>query len=184
LLRAGRRYDSVALEADGHHLMTDVWTSAGVIAAVGAVALTGWRILDPLIALGVAANIVWTGVGIVRRSATGLLDRSLDPGDLARLRGVLEVHEAAGVQFHALRTRQAGSRRFVTFHVLVPGNWTVTRGHDLVERIEGEVLVALPSAHVLTHLEPLEDPSSFEDVGLDRERPAVVPAPPPGPTPR
>jgi len=174
MLRAARRHGSIALEADGHHLMTDVWTSAGVIAAVGGVALTGWRILDPVVALAVAANIVWTGVGIMRRSAMGLLDRSLDPGDLARLRAVLERHEAAGMQFHAVRTRQAGARRFVTFHVLVPGDWTVTRGHDLVERIEGEVQAALPSVHVLTHLEPLGDPASFEDVGLDRERPGAA----------
>jgi cation diffusion facilitator family transporter len=170
LLRAGRRHGSIALEADGHHLMTDVWTSVGVIAAVGAVAGTGWRILDPLVALAVAANIVWTGVRIVRRSALGLLDRSLDPADLSRLREVLGRHEAAGVVFHAVRTRQAGTRRFVTFHVLVPGSWTVARGHDLVERIEGEVRAAIPAAHVLTHLEPVEDPASFDDVGLDRER--------------
>jgi cation diffusion facilitator family transporter len=174
MLGAGRRHGSIALEADGHHLMTDVWTSAGVIAAVAAVAITGWRILDPIIALLVAANIVWTGVGIVRRSAVGLLDRSIDPGELKTLREVLAAHEAAGVQFHALRTRQAGSRRFVTFHVLVPGIWTVARGHELAERIEAEVRAALPAVNVLTHVEPVEDPASFEDEGLDREQPAAA----------
>ncbi|MFT3916521.1 MAG: cation diffusion facilitator family transporter [Anaeromyxobacteraceae bacterium] len=168
MLRAGRRHRSIALEADGHHLMTDVWTSAGVILAVGAVAVTGWVRLDPLIALLVAANIVWTGVRIVRRSALGLLDRALDPEELVRVHQVIEGHAARGVQFHALRTRQAGSRRFVSMHVLVPGDWTVTRGHDLVEEIEAEIRAAVPNVNVLTHLEPVEDPASFEDVELDR----------------
>lgn len=171
MLAAGRRHGSIALEADGHHLMTDVWTSAGVIAGVGAVALTGWQRLDPIIALVVAANIVWTGVKIVRRSALGLLDRALDPAELAAVTRVLDAHAARGVQFHAVRTRQAGSRRFVTFHVLVPGGWSVSQGHDLVELIEAEVRAAVPNVNVLTHLEPVEDPASFEDVGLDRRRP-------------
>jgi cation diffusion facilitator family transporter len=170
MLAAGRKHGSIALEADGHHLMTDVWTSAGVIVAVGAVAATGWKLLDPLVALAVAANIVWTGAKIVRRSALGLLDRAIDPGDLRKVQGILDRHAARGVQFHALKTRQAGTRRFVTFHVLVPGDWTVARGHDLVEEIEAEIREALPNVNVLTHLEPVEDPVSFEDVGLDRKR--------------
>jgi len=168
LLAAGRRHASIALEADAHHLMTDVWTSAGVIVGVGLVWLTGFTLLDPLLALGVAANIVWTGARIVRRSAFGLLDRALAAPDLAALLAVLERHGAPPVQFHAVRTRQAGSRRFVSFHVLVPGDWSVRRGHELLERIEDDVRAALPGAHVLTHLEALEDPASFDDIGLDR----------------
>lgn len=168
LLAAGRRHRSVALEADAHHLMTDVWTSAGVVIGVGLVWLTGYTLLDPLIALAVAANIVWTGARIIRRSAFGLLDRALGPEDLATLLAVLDRHGGPPVQFHAVRTRQAGSRRFVSFHVVVPGDWTVRRGHELLERIEDDVRAALPSAHVLTHLEALEDPSSFEDIALDR----------------
>jgi len=182
MLGAGKKYGSIALEADGHHLMTDVWTSVGVILGVGAVALTGWRILDPLIAIGVAANIVWTGVKIVRRSALGLLDRALDPDELAVVTRILDAHAARGVQFHAVRTRQAGSRRFVTFHVLVPGGWTVSAGHDLVERIEAEIRGAIPNVNVLTHLEPVEDPASFEDVGLDRTA-AAAPGDPGAPAP-
>ncbi len=172
LLRAGRRHRSVALEADAHHLMTDVWTSAGVLVGVGAVAITGWRRLDPIVALLVALNIVWTGVQILRRSALGLLDRALAPDDLAALRAVLDGHAGPEVQFHALRTRQAGPRRFVSLHVLVPGAWTVARGHALVDAIEGEILAALPGATVETHLEALEDPAAWEDIGLDRPGPS------------
>lgn len=168
LLAAGRRHRSFALEADAHHLMTDVWTSAGVMIGVGLVWLTGFTVLDPLVALAVAANIVWTGVRIIRRSAFGLLDRALAPGELAALLTVLEHHGTPPVQFHAVRTRQAGSRRFVSFHVLVPGDWSVRRGHELLERIEADVRAALPSAHVLTHLEAIEDPASFDDIALDR----------------
>jgi len=168
LLSAGRRRRSVALEADAHHLMTDVWTSAGVIVGVAAVWATGFTVLDPLIALAVAVNIVWTGVRILRRSAYGLLDRALDADDQRAIGEVLDRHGRPPVQFHAIRTRQAGSRRFVSFHVLVPGEWTVRRGHELLERIEADVREALPNANVMTHLEAIEDPASFEDVELDR----------------
>ena len=168
LLSAGRRHHSIALEADGHHLMTDVWTSAGVIAGIGAVAATGWRWLDPVVALGVAAQIVWMGVRLVRRSWLGLLDTALPAPERAALQAVLDRHGADGVHFHAVRTRQAGARRFVDMHVLVPGAWTVRRGHDLLEAIEADVRAALPRAIVFTHLEALEDPASFRDQDLDR----------------
>ncbi len=168
LLRAGKRHHSIALEADAHHLMTDVWTSVGVVLGVGAVALTGWERLDPILAILVALHIVWTGVGIMRRSALGLLDRALPEEDQGLIRSTLERVAPPPVQFHALRTRQAGSRRFVSLHVLVPGEWSVQRGHELLERIEAELRAALPHAAVFTHLEPLEDPSSFADVALDR----------------
>jgi cation diffusion facilitator family transporter len=169
LLAAGRRHHSIALEADARHLMTDVWTTAGVLAGVGLVAVTGWNILDPIIALAVAAQIVWTGVHLLRRSAQGLLDTALVPEEQAAVRGVLALHEGPGLQFHALRTRQAASRRFVSMHVLVPGDWTVQRGHALAERIEAEVRAVIPNATVFTHLEALEDPVSFQDQGLDRQ---------------
>jgi cation diffusion facilitator family transporter len=168
LLRAGRRHDSVALEADGHHLLTDVWTSAGVLFGIAAVALTGWQRLDPLVALAVAANIVWTGTRILRRSALGLLDRALSAGEQEALRVVLGRHAIPPIQFHALRTRQAGARRFVSVHVLVPGDWSVQRGHDFVEAVEADVRVAIPNVNVLTHLEAVEDPLSWQDQGLDR----------------
>jgi cation diffusion facilitator family transporter len=173
LFRAGRRYHSIALEADAHHLMTDVWTSAGVLCGIGLVALTGWIWLDPVVALLVAANIVWAGVQLVRRSALGLLDTALPDGEQAALRGVLDRHAGAEVQFHAVRTRQAGARRFVSMHVLVPDAWTVAAGHLLLERIEGEIREAIPNVTVFTHLEPLGDPASFQDQGLDRAPPGT-----------
>lgn len=168
LLRAGRRYDSIALEADAHHLMTDVWTSVGVVLGVAAAALTGWERLDPIIALLVAANIVRTGVDLLRRSMLGLLDTGLPEENRAAILRVLAAHRDQGVQFHALRTRQAGARRFVSFHILVPGDWTVQRGHDLLEQIEGRIRAAVPNTTVFTHLEPLEDPISWDDVQLER----------------
>lgn len=169
LLRAGRLRHSIALEADGHHLMTDVWTSAGVLAAVGAVELTGWQVLDPLVALLVAANIVRSGARIVRRSVLGLLDTVLPQGEQDALRRVLERYAAAPARFHAVRTRQAGSRRFVSMHVLVPGDWSVRRGHELLERIERDVRSVIPNVTVFTHLEAVDDPASWEDQALDRE---------------
>lgn len=169
LLGAGRRYQSITLEADAHHLMTDVWTSAGVILGVIAASATGWQRLDPIIAIVVALNIVRTGVSILRRSLMGLLDTVI-PEDLHRnITAIMARHAKSGVRFHALRTRQAGAWRFVDFHVLVPGNWSVQRGHDLLEAIEEEVRAAVPNSSVFTHLEPIEDPASFADVHLERD---------------
>lgn len=168
LLRAARRHGSIALEADARHLMTDVWTSAGVLLGLAAVLITGWLRLDPVVALLVAINILWTGVGILRRSAEGLLDRALPPEEQALLIDALSRF-APQVEFHALRTRQAGQRRFVSLHVLVPGAWTVRRGHELLEEVEKALRRVLPNATVFTHLEALEDPASFADQGLDRD---------------
>jgi len=167
LLRTGRRERSIVVEADGRHLLTDVWTSVGVIAGVAAVAITGWERLDPIIALVVAANIVATGGRLVGRSAGGLMDRALEPPERARIDAVLARFGPRGVQFHALRTRQAGARAFVSLHVLVPGTWSVQRGHDLVEEVEAALREELPYASVFTHLEPAEDPRSFGDASLD-----------------
>ena len=168
LLTAGRRYRSIVLEADAQHLMTDVWTSAGVLVAVGAVSLTGWQRLDPIIALAVAANIVRTGFSLVNRSAVALLDVAWPPPEQEALRSVLAKHSGPEVKFHAIRTRQAGTRRFVSLHVLVPGDWTVAQGHELLERIESDIRSAVPHSTVETHIEPLEDPASWVDQDLDR----------------
>lgn len=168
LMRVGRTQHSITLEADAHHLMTDVWTSVGVIGGVGLVWLTGWLWLDPAIALLVAANIVWTGWQLMQRSAAGLMDVSLPAEQIEQVEAVLAGYRAQGLDFHALRTRQAGSRAFVSLHVLVPGTWTVQQGHDCSERIEADIRKALPNAHVTTHLEPIEDPVSMVDQGLDR----------------
>jgi len=168
LYRAGRKYRSIALEADAHHLMTDVWTSAGVLAGIGIVALTGWDRLDPIVAVAVAVNITWAGGKLVHRSALGLLDTALPADEQGAVQRVLDSHRGPEVQFHALRTRQAASRRFVSVHVLVPGAWSVSRGHGLLEQIEDEIRQALPSSTVLTHLEAIEDPASYADEMLDR----------------
>lgn len=149
--------------------MTDVVTSIGVIGGVAAVAITGWLRLDPIIALLVAANIIWTGVHIVQSSTSGLMDAAWPATDQETLHEILDVYRRQNVQFHALRTRQAGARRFVSMHVLVPGKWTVQRGHELVESIEKDVCTMLPNVTTFTHLEPLDDPASWEDQKLDRK---------------
>ena len=168
LLRKSREAHSITLQANAHHLLTDVWTSVGVIAGVSAVAFTGWQRLDPIVALAVAANIVWTGTRIVRASVLGLMDTVLPPAEREAVKAVLDRHREGGVQYHALRTRQSGPRRFVSVHVLVPGTWTVHDGHQLLEVIEGEIRASVPNASVMTHLESLDDPSSWDDEGLDR----------------
>jgi cation diffusion facilitator family transporter len=168
LMGVGRTHNSITLEADAHHLMTDVWTSVGVICGVGLVWLSGWLWLDPVIALLVAANIVWTGWQLLHRSAGGLMDVSLPEADLIAIETTLDGYRRQGLDFHALRTRQAGARCFVTLHVLVPGNWTVQLGHDWCERIEADIRRAVHQAHVTTHLEPQEDPLSLVDQALDR----------------
>ncbi len=170
ILRAGRKHNSITLEANAHHLLTDVWTSVGVIAAVGLVAWTHWQWLDPVIALAVAANIVWTGVGIVRRSVGGLMDASLSAEDLATVRKIFQKYEQGGVQFHALRSRQSGARKFISTHVLVPGGWTVQSGHELLDRIEADICEVLPDAVVFTHLESLDDPASWDDESFERRK--------------
>jgi cation diffusion facilitator family transporter len=168
LVREGREHRSITLEADGKHLLTDVWTSVGVIAGVALVALTGWERLDPLVALAVAANILITGARLLRRSAGGLMDQALDDVAMGEIDAVLATFRSAGAEFHAIRTRQAGRRAFVSMHVLVPGTWTVQHGHDLAEQVEAAVRERLAHATIFTHVEPIDDPRSFEDTGLDR----------------
>jgi cation diffusion facilitator family transporter len=170
LLRAGRQLRSITLEADARHLLTDVWTSVGVVLGIVLVGLTGWLVLDPLIALLVAANIVWTGVRLLRDTGQGLLDRALPEEDRAKISEVLARYEKGGTRFHALRTRVAGQRRFISMHVLVPGDWTVKQGHDLAEELEAGIASELPQSTFFIHVEPAEDPASFADQALDRER--------------
>jgi cation diffusion facilitator family transporter len=169
LLRASRAHRSATLRANAHHLLTDVWTSAGVLVGVGLVAVTGWQKLDPIVAIGVALNIVWTGGRIVRESVYGLMDAALPPQEQALVKSLLEPYVREGVQYHALRTRQSGAHRFVSLHVLVPPLWTVQQGHDLLERIEADIRRALPPVSVLTHLEPLGDPAAMNDLDLHRD---------------
>jgi cation diffusion facilitator family transporter len=169
LIRAGRRLSSITLRADGRHLLTDVWTSAGVIAGIALVSWTGWLRLDPLIAAAVAINIVWTGWKLVRETGLGLLDRALPEPERQQITEALIPFQEEGILFHAIRSRVAGARRFVSMHVLVPGGWTIQRGHDLCEEIEAAVRKTLPNSSVFTHLEPREDPVSWDDRRLDRD---------------
>lgn len=168
LIRAGRRLRSITLRADAHHLFTDVWTSGGVVLGILLVKVTGLLVLDPVIGLAMAANIVWTGFKLLRETGSGLLDAALPADDQEAIALILSEYKNQGTEFHALRTRVAGSRRFVSVHVLVPGEWTVQRGHDLCEDIELAISRALPGTNVMTHLEPLEDPVSWDDEELDR----------------
>ena len=168
LLKAGKEYRSITLEADARHLLTDVWTSAGIIAGVFTVSLTGWTRVDPLIALVVAANILWTGAQLLRRSLLGLMDAALPAADQNAIKDVLSQYERRGIRHHALRTRRSGTRSFISLHVLVPGAWTVQRGHEVLEHIERDIRAALPGSSVFTHLEAVDDPASWEDIALDR----------------
>lgn len=168
LIRTGKEESSLVLVADGRHLMTDVVTSIGVIVGVGLVWLTGWERLDPIIALLVAANIIRTGAGLVSNSMSGLMDKALPDNELARVGEILDRYENHETHFHALRTRQAGRRTFISVHVLVPGDWSVKQGHDLLERLEQDLREPFEQATIFTHLEPIEDPVSFADTELDR----------------
>jgi cation diffusion facilitator family transporter len=169
LIRAGRKHSSIALEADGRHLLTDVWTSIGVIVGVALVAWTGWLILDPLLALAVALHIIWTGAVLMRRSFVGILDGAIPEADIAEIEKIFaEYRQRYAMDFHALRTRQAGSRRFVSFHMLVPDDWTVARAHALSEEIEERIRELLDNAILLTHIEPISQPASYDDIKLER----------------
>jgi cation diffusion facilitator family transporter len=171
LIKIGKQNHSIVLEADGRHLMTDVWTSVGVIGGVLAVSFTGWLVLDAIIALLVALNIVWTGFQLIKRSALGLMDTAVAPETGEQIVAILDNYvKKQGIDYHALRTRQSGARKFISVHILVPDEWTVQKGHDLTEEIELEICRAIPESTVFTHLEPLEDPLSFEDLELFRRQ--------------
>jgi cation diffusion facilitator family transporter len=166
LLRVGRRTRSIVLEADGQHLMTDVWTSVAVVIGLVLVDFTHWYVLDPILALVVAANILRTAFDLIRRSFNGLMDHSLPQGEQTLVRSAIDKVLPAGATFHALRTRQAGARRFADFHLLVPGAWTVREAHDLTGKVEDAVRAALPGIEVTVHIEPIEEKASWEDSAL------------------
>lgn len=167
LVRAGTRHRSPTLKADGKHLITDVITSAGVVVGLLLVWITGWEFLDPVMAVAVGLNILFIGYRLVHESGMGLMDATLPEADNRTIEAVLDRHREPGsVDFHELRTRESGKWRFVEFHVLVPGDWSVERGHDLVEAVEQEIHTALPHSHITTHLEPIEDERAYNDVHL------------------
>ncbi|MFO0847486.1 MAG: cation diffusion facilitator family transporter [Gemmataceae bacterium] len=175
LLTVGRRHGSVVLEADGHHLMTDVWTSVGVVGGLGLVWLTGVRELDALLALAVGLHIVWVGVRLVRVSFDGLMDHALPPAEVDELRVAITAALPPGTAFHLLRTRRAGRRKFADFHVLVSGALTVREAHDIAHSVEERLRERLPELMVATHIEPIDDPNSWEADELARLGEAVEP---------
>lgn len=169
LLSQGRKRNSITLEADAQHLMTDVWTSVGVIGGVAIAGFLGWDVLDPVLAILVALNIVWTSFSLLRRSVMGLMDAALPANEQTLIEQVMARYQQRGVNFHALRTRQAAARRFISVHVLVPGDWTVHDAHHIAEDFESDIRTALGGVvTVFTHLEPVEDELSMEDIYLDR----------------
>jgi cation diffusion facilitator family transporter len=169
LMEQGRKQNSITLEADAQHLMTDVWTSVGVIGGVAIAGLTGWYILDPLLAILVALNILWSSIRLLRRSVQGLMDAALPMHEQQLIESVMAKHRKKGIHFHALRTRQAAARRFISVHILVPGEWTVHDAHHIAEDFEADIRAALGDrVTVFTHLEPVEDEISMEDIFLDR----------------
>jgi cation diffusion facilitator family transporter len=169
LTRAAAEHHSIALEADGRHLMADVWTSAAVIGGVALVAATGLYVLDAVIALAVGVHIVWTGAELMRRSVAGLLDVAIPAGEIAEIEKIFtEYRPRYGIAFHALRTREAGARRFISFHMLVPDEWTVAHAHRLSEEIESRIRSMVPNASLTVHIEPIGEQVSYEDISLDR----------------
>jgi cation diffusion facilitator family transporter len=170
LMRAARRYNSITLEADAKHLMTDVWTTVGVLAGITLVWLTGWLRLDPIIAILVAVNIIFTGYRLLVRSGRGLLDVAIPQEELSSVKSILDSYKEQGVNYHALRSRQAAARKFMVVHLLVPGNWSVRKSHSLAEQFENQVGETIANANIVTHIEPIEDPISMEDASIDREQ--------------
>ena len=169
LLKNGRKSNSIILEADGKHLMTDVYTSAGVLIGIGLIKVSGWLVFDGLVAIGVALNILWTGYQLMRRSALGLLDSGIPEADRKKISKALESLKEQDLDYHSLLTRQAGQRKFIALHVLMPGEWTIQEGHNKIEKIERDIRDLFDSpVTVFTHLEPIEDPLSMNDIGIDR----------------
>jgi len=168
LIRTGKTHDSITLEADGQHLMSDVWTSVGVVIGVAIAGLTGLEWLDPVVAIIVGLKIGWAGILIFRRSLQGLMDAAINAQELGIVENVLTKYCQNGITWHALRTRQSGSRRFISFHILVPGDWSIQQGHDLAELIENDIRSQINHCTVFTHMEPVEDPRAFIDQSLVR----------------
>lgn len=163
LIRAGKKNRSIALTADGRHLMADVWTSVGVVLGVAVVAIFKIPILDPIIAIAVAANILWVGLQLIRRSTSGMLDAAISPEEMDQVTVLLDgFRRDFDVDFHAVRSRESGRQRFIYMHVLVPDAWTVRKGHELTMLIRDAIAQVLPNTVTFTHIEPLGDPASYD----------------------
>jgi cation diffusion facilitator family transporter len=170
LVKNGKKYNSITLEADGKHLMTDVLTSGGVLLAIGLIKLTGWLRLDGIVAIGVAINIIWTGYQLIKRSALGLLDTAFPKDEMDDIWQVLGKYEQQNIRFHSLMTRQSGQRKFIFVHILMSGKMDIQQGHNLAEKVENDIRMLFPNTQttVFTHLEPIEDPVSMLDISIDR----------------
>jgi cation diffusion facilitator family transporter len=170
LVKNGKKYNSITLEADGKHLMTDVLTSGGVLLGIGLIKVTGWMRLDGIVAIGVALNIIWTGYQLLKRSALGLLDTAFPKEEMDKIRRVLEKYGQQNIQFHSLMTRQSGQRKFIFVHILMPGAMDIQHGHNFAEKLENDIRMLFPNTQttVFTHLEPIEDPASMLDINIDR----------------
>lgn len=163
LMYFGRKHNSITLEADAHHLMTDVWTTIGIVVGILLVKLTNWQILDPFMAIAVALSIVYTGGKLIIRSTDGLMDSKLSEKELILIRKILDGHKKQGIDYHALYTRQSSSKSFITFHLLMPGESTIYQAHEYSKIIEKEILAEIPNSSIFVHLEPLNDPDAFDD---------------------
>lgn len=163
LLYFSRKHNSITIEADAHHLMTDVWTTVGIIAGIFLVKLTGWQLIDPIMAILVAISIVYTGIKLIIRSMDGLMDSQLSEKEMVQIREVLDRYKSEDVDYHALYTRRASAKQFITFHLLFPGEYTVHKAHELTKQIEYDIKTQLPYSDVFIHVEPLNDPDAFDD---------------------
>lgn len=170
LVKNGKKYNSITLEADGKHLMTDVLTSGGVLLGIGLIKLTGWLRLDGIVAIGVAINIIWTGYQLIKRSALGLIDTAFPKDEMDDIWQVLGKYEQQNIRFHSLMTRQSGQRKFIFVHILMSGKMDIQQGHNLAEKVENDIRMLFPNTQttVFTHLEPIEDPVSMLDISIDR----------------
>lgn len=163
LMYFGKKHNSITLEADAHHLMTDVWTTLGIVAGIILVKLTNWQLLDPLMAIAVALSIVYTGAKLIIRSTDGLMDSRLSEKELILIRKILDGYKKQGIDYHALYTRQSSSKSFITFHLLIPGDLTIYQAHEYSKTIEKEIMAQLPYSSIFIHLEPSNDPDAFDD---------------------
>ena len=175
LLREGREHHSIVLEADGKHLMADVWTSVGVLLGLSLVMVTRLERLDSILAIAVGANIVWTGAELVYRSFNGLMDHALPAAEQEQIREVIRAQLPSGAAFHLLRTRQAGSRRFAEFHLLVEGDLTVRAAHHVAHEVSAALAAAMPGLEVTIHIEPVDEQESWENEEMEKLGEAITP---------
>jgi cation diffusion facilitator family transporter len=164
LLHYGRKHNSITLEADGHHLMTDVYTTVGIVTGIFLVKLTNWQLLDPIMAIVVAVSILYTGIKLIVRSTDGLMDQKLSEKDMILIKEILDKHKAQGVDYHALYTRQSSSKQFITFHLLFSGDITLSEAHEISKAVEIEITEKIPNSDIFIHMEPMNDPDAYDDV--------------------